>query len=44
MATAPKFRMDVDIHKRDWTLSQMYRKMRGWLFPYIRFRSCGRNW
>ena len=76
MATAPKFRIDVDIHnllmhppgpvavpapkgqtlpepvfpqyleklsdpgpatiplKRDWTLPQVYRKMRGWLFPY----------
>jgi sulfatase maturation enzyme AslB (radical SAM superfamily) len=81
MATAPKFRIDVDIHnllmhsapspvkvpapkgetlptpvfpqypakladpgpnvppgKRDWTLPQVYRKMRGWLFPYIRSR------
>jgi len=78
MATAQKFRIDVDIHnllmhsapspvkvpapkgenlptpvfpqypakladpgpdvppgKRDWTLPQVYRKMRGWLFPYI---------
>src|SRR5215469_4990517 len=77
MATAPKFRIDVDIHnllmdssrepvrpaavkgmslpepvfpqypekladpgpeipleKRDWRLSQIYRAMRGWLFPY----------
>lgn len=24
--------------KRDWTLSQTYRAMRGWLFPYIRSR------
>ena len=24
--------------KRDWTMSQVYRKMRGWLFPYIRSR------
>ena len=24
--------------KRDWTLSQVYRSMRGWLFPYIRSR------
>jgi len=80
MATAPKFRIDVDIHnllmhapepvavpapkgstlpepvfpqypeklsapgpatipqRRDWTLPQVYRKMRGWLFPYIRSR------
>ena len=81
MATAPKFRIDVDIHsllmdssrepvkpaaakgltlpepvfpqcpekladlgpeiapdKRDWSLSQVYRAMRGWLFPYIRSR------
>ena len=81
MATAPKFRIDVDIHnllmnsasgpvklpqpkgktlpepvfprfpeklsdpgpaeipqKRDWTLPQVYRSMRGWLFPYIRSR------
>jgi MoaA/NifB/PqqE/SkfB family radical SAM enzyme len=81
MATAPKFRIDVDIHnllmnsvpqgprppvnrcvalpepifpqypekladpgpavpleKRDWTLPQVYRKMRGWLFPYVRSR------
>jgi MoaA/NifB/PqqE/SkfB family radical SAM enzyme len=81
MATAPKFRIDVDIHnllmnsapgpvkvpdrkgktlpqpvfpqyphllsdpgpekpplKRDWTWSQAYRSMRGWLFPYIRSR------
>jgi sulfatase maturation enzyme AslB (radical SAM superfamily) len=81
MATAPKFRIDVDIHnllmqpsqgapsipapkgltlpepvfphfpdkladpgpatvpeKRDWTIPQVYRSMRGWLFPYIRSR------
>jgi len=81
MATAPKFRIDVDIHnllmsskpgpvlapapkgatlpepvfpqfpekladpgperpleKRDWTWPEVYRKMRGWLFPYIRSR------
>jgi organic radical activating enzyme len=79
MASAPKFRIDVDIHnllmdssrqpvkptvakglpeptfpqypekladpgpeiapeKRDWSLSQAYRAMRGWLFPYIRSR------
>ncbi len=81
MATAPKFRIDVDIHNllmhsapgpvkvpahkgmtlpepvfpqypeklldpgpdtvpehRDWTIPQVYRKMRGWLFPYIRSR------
>ena len=81
MATAPKFRIDVDIHnllmhsapgpvavpaakgmklpdpvfprfpeklldpgpdpipeKRDWTVPEIYRKMRGWLFPYIRSR------
>jgi MoaA/NifB/PqqE/SkfB family radical SAM enzyme len=24
--------------RRDWTLSQTYRTMRGWLFPYIRSR------
>ena len=29
-ATAPE--------KRDWTLSQAYRSMKGWLFPYIRSR------
>jgi hypothetical protein len=82
MATAPKFRIDVDIHsllmdssrepvkpaaakgltlpepvfpqypkkladpgpeiapeKRDWSLSHVYRAMRGWLFPYIRSRA-----
>src|SRR5579862_2348904 len=81
MATAPKFRIDVDIHnllvnsaagpvlvpkslgmtlpdpvfpqypeklrdpgpevapeKRDWSMSQTYRAMQGWLFPYIRSR------
>lgn len=81
MATAPKFRIDVDIHnllmnsapgpvpvpqpqgftlpepvfpqypeklsdpgpaipplKRDWTMPQIYHKMRGWLFPYLRSR------
>jgi MoaA/NifB/PqqE/SkfB family radical SAM enzyme len=81
MASAPKFRIDVDIHnllmhglpepvrppaakgatlpepvfprypeklsdpgletppeKRDWTARQVYHKMRGWLFPYIRSR------
>jgi MoaA/NifB/PqqE/SkfB family radical SAM enzyme len=80
VATAPKFRIDVDIHnllmhptagptvpvskglnlpepifprfpeklsepgpetipdKRQWTLPQVYDKMRGWLFPYIRSR------
>jgi len=81
MATAPKFRIDVDIHnllmhaspapvklpaakrmtlpepvfpqypdkllnagpetipeKRDWTVPLVYRKIRGWLFPYIRSR------
>ena len=81
MATAPKFRIDVDIHnllmdssrqpvkpaaakgltlpepvfpqypekladpgaeiapeKRNWSPSQVYRAMRGWLFPYIRSR------
>src|SRR5690349_15058084 len=81
MATAPKFRIDVDVHnllvnpspapvrppvdrgmmlpepifpqhpeklsdpgppappdKRDWTWPQVYRKMRGWLFPYVRSR------
>ena len=25
--------------KRDWTMPQVYRKMRGWLFPYIRSRA-----
>jgi len=82
MATAPKFRIDVDIHNllmnkaqqpakiptskgatlpvpvfpqhperlldpgpatipdhRDWTIPQVYRKMRGWLFPYVRSRT-----
>lgn len=24
--------------KRDWTIPQVYRKMRGWLFPYMRSR------
>ena len=24
--------------KRDWTVAQIYRSMRGWLFPYIRSR------
>src|SRR5215472_16161481 len=24
--------------KRDWTMSQVYRTMRGWLFPYMRSR------
>jgi len=24
--------------KREWTLSQAYRSMKGWLFPYIRSR------
>jgi hypothetical protein len=81
VATAPKFRIDVDIHnllmhstpgpvavpaakgmklpdpvyprfsqklldpgpdpipeKRDWTVPEVYRKMCGWLFPYIRSR------
>ena len=81
MATAPKFRIDVDIHNlltntaqappkpalamgkrlpdpvfplfpekllepgpatipqtRDWTIPEVYRKMRGWLFPYVRSR------
>src|ERR1700735_609924 len=81
MATAPKFRIDVDIHnllmnpapgpvavpaakgmklpdpvfpqfpellhdpgpetpleKRDWTYPQVWRKVRGWLLPYIRSR------
>jgi len=81
MATAPKFRIDVDIHNllmhsspepvkspvskgmtlpepvfprypeklsdpgpsvipenRDWRWPEVYRKMRGWLFPYIRSR------
>src|SRR5271155_4429531 len=81
MATAPKFRIDVDIHNlltrsaaepmavpaakgmtlpdpvfprfpeklkdpgpatipewRNWTIPEVYRKMRGWLFPYIRSR------
>lgn len=81
MATAPKFRIDVDIHNllmhsapgpvlvpapkgatlpepvfpqypeklqdpgpeippkhRNWTMPQVYRKMRGWLFPYVRSR------
>src|ERR1700723_958481 len=81
MASAPKFRIDIDIHnllmnsapgpvavppprgmklpepvfprfpeklsdpgpetapeKRDWSLSHVYRAMRGWLFPYIRSR------
>lgn len=81
MATAPKFRIDVDIHNllmhtspepvkppatkgltlpepvfpqhpeklsdpgpssprehRDWKWPEIYRKMRGWLFPYIRSR------
>ena len=23
---------------RDWTLSQAYRSMKGWLFPYVRSR------
>jgi MoaA/NifB/PqqE/SkfB family radical SAM enzyme len=82
VATAPKFRIDVDIHnllmnsapgpvpvpapmgrnlpdpvfprfpeklldpgpdkpleKRQWTPSQVYGQMRGWLFPYIRSRA-----
>lgn len=81
MATAPKFRIDVDIHnllmnsapgpvripspkgqtlpepvfpqypeklkdagpiappaQRNWTWPQVYHKMRGWLFPYVRSR------
>ena len=81
MATAPKFRIDVDIHNllmhsapelvkppvpkgmtlpepifpqypeklsdpgpetipesRDWKWPEVYRKMRGWLFPYVRSR------
>jgi hypothetical protein len=81
MASAPKFRIDVDIHnllmnsapgpvmvpaaknaklpepvfpryqeklsdpgpdrppqKRDWTMYQVYRSLRGWLFPYVRSR------
>src|SRR6201984_3268152 len=81
MATAPKFRIDVDIHNllmrsspdlvkvpaptgmtlpdpvfpqyaerlanpgpaapldhREWKWPEVYRKMRGWLFPYIRSR------
>jgi len=25
--------------KRDWTLAQAYRSMRGWLFPYVRSRA-----
>jgi MoaA/NifB/PqqE/SkfB family radical SAM enzyme len=29
---------DSPPEKRDWTLSQTYRAMRGWLFPYIRSR------
>src|ERR1035437_7568540 len=24
--------------KREWTLAQAYRSMRGWLFPYVRSR------
>src|SRR5689334_21367800 len=24
--------------RRDWTIPQVYRKMRGWLFPYLRSR------
>jgi hypothetical protein len=29
---------DVPPEKRQWTRQQIYRKMRGWLFPYIRSR------
>jgi MoaA/NifB/PqqE/SkfB family radical SAM enzyme len=29
---------EVPPEKRDWTLSQVYRAMRGWLFPYVRSR------
>jgi MoaA/NifB/PqqE/SkfB family radical SAM enzyme len=29
---------EVPPEKRDWTMSQAYRAMRGWLFPYIRSR------
>ncbi len=29
---------DIAPEKRDWTLPQTYRAMRGWLFPYIRSR------
>jgi hypothetical protein len=82
MASAPKFRIDVDIHNllmhsatepvklplvkgaklpeavfpqhpeklsdpgpdaipqhRDWTIPQVYRKLRSWLVPYIRSRT-----
>jgi MoaA/NifB/PqqE/SkfB family radical SAM enzyme len=29
---------DAPSEKRQWTRQQIYRKMRGWLFPYIRSR------
>jgi MoaA/NifB/PqqE/SkfB family radical SAM enzyme len=29
---------EIAPEKRDWSLSQAYRAMRGWLFPYIRSR------
>ena len=29
---------EIPPEKRDWTMSQVYRAMRGWLFPYIRSR------
>jgi MoaA/NifB/PqqE/SkfB family radical SAM enzyme len=29
---------DRPLEKRDWTMPQVYRKMKGWLFPYIRSR------
>src|ERR1700745_3841465 len=29
---------EITPEKRDWSLSQAYRAMRGWLFPYIRSR------
>jgi len=30
--------LETPPEKRDWTMSQVYRKMQGWLFPYIRSR------
>ena len=29
--------------KRDWTLAQAYRSMKGWLFPYVRSRVTARR-
>jgi hypothetical protein len=30
--------VDVPPEKRQWTAPEIYRKMRGWLFPYIKSR------